>query len=70
MTKVFFGAKVVAWKSMQNAFSGIFYTLRHIIHAKYMRKVVMYENIVRCIYLTTVLCLGEGRKYAIITYIV
>ena len=36
---------------------------------KYLRKVAMYETIVRWIYLTTVLCMGEGRKYARITYI-
>ena len=48
----------LAWKTIQNAFSRIFYTLRH------FNQVAAHENHVRWIYLTTVLCMGKGQKYA------
>ena len=46
---------------IQNAFSRILYTL---IKLNIMCKVADHENHVRWIYLTTVLCMGEGQKYA------
>ena len=46
----------LAWKTIQNAFSRILYTL---IKLDIMCKVADHENHVRWIYLTTVLCKGE-----------
>ena len=51
----------ITWKTIQNAFSRILYTL---IKLNKMCKVADHENHVRWIYLTTVLCMGEGQKYA------
>ena len=57
----------LAWKTIQNAFSRILYNL---IKLNIMCKVADHENHVRWIYLTTVLCMGEGQKYASICYVV
>ena len=53
----------IAWKTIQNAFSRILYTLRHDNQAKYTLNVEYHEDHVRRIYLTTVLNMGESRKY-------
>ena len=54
----------LTWKTIQNAFSRILYTLRHFNQAKYTVQSCRSWNHVRWIYLTTVLCMGECQKYA------
>ena len=54
----------LTWKTIQNAFSRILYTLMHFNQTKYNVQSCRSWNHVRWIYLTTVLCMGESQKYA------
>ena len=54
----------LAWKTMQNAFSRILYTLTPVNHPKYIAQIWKSWNHLRWTCLTTVLNMRESRKYA------
>ena len=70
-TRVVFGDEWLeihlTWKTIPNALSRVLYTLNLIklnISLMCIDCIVAdHENYVRWIYLTTVLCMGEGQKY-------
>ena len=54
----------LSWKTIQNVFSRLLYTSRHVNHDNALSKVEDHENHVGWIYLTTVLDMGDSQKYA------